>query len=228
MHLTKLELQEMLREMGVKFSHNESYENLKRLFQEENHMRWMGKVSTQGQRSNGYKQVVRKRSAAGSKKMMVLSNPPVSEKRDTSTPVSLSKTPKTISSRLKSRRKNCYPKPDNPTPSSNLSPSQEMGSSRGRDIFATVLRRAQNCCELCGGVTSVSVKQTAEDLNPFYILSPELGGDVSIKNMVALCSRCHGRLSADASPADLKQLKRRARGKIIRTIEIQRKAVGRK
>lgn len=224
MHLTKLELQEMLREMGVKFSHNESYENLKKLFQEENHMRWMGNASSNGKRpGSGYKQVVRKRTAIGTKKMMVLSNPPVAETKRAANHIAFTKSvAETAASLPKSKRRNISAKSINPAPPSGLEKNHNVEMTQRQDVFAIVLRRAQNSCESCGH-QSGSDRDGGDNLKPFHILPPAFGGEISVKNLVALCDECHRRLSTDAQPSELKQLKRRARGKIIRTIEIQRK-----
>ncbi|MGD9211338.1 MAG: HNH endonuclease, partial [Desulfobacteraceae bacterium] len=189
----------------------------------ENHMRWMGKIPSKGQPSkNGYKKVIRKRTAVGTKKMVVLSDPSIPEKSAASNHISFSKNSRTVSSSQRSRKKSSNVRADIPTSSPKLDKSQTVASNRNQNVFPTVLRRAQNCCELCG-YQSKPVKEDDEALKPFYITPLASGGSLSIKNMVALCSECHRRLSADAQPSDLKHLKRKARGKIIRTIEIQRK-----
>lgn len=224
MHLTKLELQEMLREMGVKFSHTESYENLKKLFQEENHIRWMGKGQTHGPRQkDGLKRVIRKRSAPSVGNVVVQSNPP-HEKSDVMTEsMSVRENKKTLDSWERNRKKQPHAKPEF---SESQIPTKSKPSEifdRGKNVFATVLRRSQNCCELCGRQCSPG-DDTREDLKPFHIHSLTSGSEMSVKNIVALCPVCHQRLSAEALPSDLKLLKRKARGKIIRTVQIQRKS----
>ncbi len=225
MHLTKLELQEMLREMGVKFSHRESYENLKKLFQEENHMRWMGKVSTNDQRSSsGFKRVIRKRAAAGSQKMMVLSKPPAVIKNDEMPKAATdSKHIRQEIHREKSRRAKPYSRTNLPGARGATRKESKEIFDRSKDIFTTVLRRAQRCCELCGQKNDTS-QLLSDHLKPYYIQPLDQGGEISIKNIVALCKDCHRRLATDALPSDLKQLKRKARGKIIRSVQIERKS----
>ncbi len=224
MHLTKLELQEMLREMGVKFSHTESYENLKKLFQEENHMRWMGKVSTKGQRGgSGLKRVIRKRAAAGTQNMMVLSKPAnVKENDEIPKANTDARHLKPGGHREKSRRSKPIGRSNLPVArAANRKEASEI-FDRGKDVFTTVLRRAQRCCELCGQKYETS-QSSSDPLKPYYIQPLDQGGETSIKNIAALCTDCHRRLTTDALPSDLKQLKRKARGKIIRTVQIQRK-----
>ena len=226
MHLTKLELQEMLREMGVKFSHTESYENLKKLFQEENHIRWMGKVQSNRRRSDGgLKRVIRKRVTMDSEKMVVLSNPETP--KNDSRPISkrVSKNGRQTTSKIKARRQQCQAKPEASPLSISASVKQDLKvpSEQDKNIFSTVLRRSQHCCELCGHPSESKEDKDLEDLKPFHIIPPAVGGQTSIKNVVALCGACYRRMSTKAQPSELKQLKRKARGRIIRSIKIQRK-----
>lgn len=224
MHLTKLELQEMLREMGVKFSHTESYENLKKMFQEENHMRWMGKGHFSGQQRKGLeKRVIRKRATTGEPEMVMLSNRAIGDRgASASQSAALSKNIRQMNLREKGRTKTLFSKPEKPETEPSPPKTTAPIFDRSRDVFSTVLRRAQNCCELCG-CRSHSDQDHCDFLKPFYIQPVDSGGEISIKNVVALCSECHDRLTTDSQPSDLKQLKRKARDKIIRAIQVERK-----
>ena len=167
MHLTKLELQEMLREMGVKFSHTESYENLKKLFQEENHMRWMGKVSSNGQHpKRNSKRVIRKRATNSSKEMVVLSKPTAARNSAMPASGSISKSNKHMTLKSKNRRKLQHPRSKISTSKIPHTVEQSEVAKRNKDIFATVLRRSQHCCELCG-YRSDSDKEEERDTS-FY------------------------------------------------------------
>jgi 5-methylcytosine-specific restriction endonuclease McrA len=226
MHLTKLELQEMLREMGVKFSHTESYENLKKLFQTENHIRWMGKIQSNGHRSKGgLKRVIRKKVTMDSEKMVVLSSSETPENNSKPALKSVSKYGAPTTSQIKTRRKQRQVKSEATTIFRNASAKQELNvtSEQDKNIFSTVLRRSRHCCELCGHPSESKKDKEPECLKPFHIIPLALGGQTSIKNVVALCGACHRRMSTKAQPSDLKQLKRKARGRIIRSIKIQRK-----
>ena len=65
MALTKLELQQMLREMNVKFKADESYDELNRRLQQEHHNLWLKSVSNGRTASGGTgKKVIRKRKKA--------------------------------------------------------------------------------------------------------------------------------------------------------------------
>jgi 5-methylcytosine-specific restriction enzyme A len=226
MHLTKLELQEMLREMGVKFSHTESYDNLKKLFQAENHIRWMGKVQSNGRRSNGcLKRVVRKRVNMDSEKMVILSSPAAPKSDSRPTLKSVSKNGRQTTSKIKAGSQQRQIRSGASTLSKSASAKQDLRvtSEQDKNIFSTVLRRSQHCCELCGHPSESKEDKGLEDLKPFHIVPPVAGGQTSIKNVVALCGACFQRMSTKAQPSDLKQLKRKARGRIIRSIKIQRK-----
>lgn len=226
MHLTKLELQEMLREMGVKFSHTESYENLKKLFQEENHIRWMGKVQSNRHRSDGgFKRVIRKRVTMASEKMVVLSNSATPKNNSRPALKSVSKRGRQTTSKIKTRPKQHKVRSEASTISKSVPAKQDLSvtSEQDKNIFATVLRRSQHCCELCGHPSASKKDKDIEGLKPFHIIPLAVGGQTSIKNVVALCGVCFQHMSANAQPSDLKQLKRKARGRIIRSIKIQRK-----
>jgi hypothetical protein len=223
MHLTKLELQEMLREMGVKFSHTESYENLKKLFQAENHIRWMGEMSPNGRRSaGGLKRVLRKKTTDCSKEMVVLSKPKAAKNNMTPLYRSISKSDKNENCKSKNIKVPSFTRSETVKSKIPCRIDQSDLLEGCRNIFSTVLRRSQHCCEFCG-VQSDADKEEQSSLKPFYIKPLTFGGERSVKNMVALCTTCYQRLSAHAQPSDLKQLKRTARSKIIRSIEIQRK-----
>ena len=226
MHLTKLELQEMLREMGVKFSHTESYEDLKKLFQEENHIRWMGKVKSNGRRSDGgLKRVIRKRVTMDSEKMVVLSDPATPKNNSRSALKSVSKNGRQTTLKIKARRQQRQVRSEASMISKSASAKQDLSaaSEQDKNIFSTVLRRSQHCCELCGHPSASKKDKELESLKPFHIIPLALGGQTSIKNVTALCSACYRHMSTNAQPSELKQLKRKARGRIIRSIKIQRK-----
>lgn len=61
MTLSKLELQQMLREMNVKFSADETYEELKHRLQQENHSLWLKSVSKNRTANGGRSRVVVRR-----------------------------------------------------------------------------------------------------------------------------------------------------------------------
>jgi 5-methylcytosine-specific restriction enzyme A len=222
MQLTKLELQEMLREMGVRFSPKDSYKNLKALFQQENHLRWMRSLAEKdGGKS---KKIVRKKP--------VLIQAPV---------------PTTVPEHSPASSAEVQPKPAaGPAPADGLadrSPRRPRffrkihtrGAKEGmaaakpifdrtQNVFEIVLRRAKGRCELCGQSPAGQQPADQTGLRPFHILPPAMGGEDSIKNIAALCPACHSRMQSEGLPAEIKQLKRKARAKIISEVTVERKS----
>jgi 5-methylcytosine-specific restriction endonuclease McrA len=49
------------------------------------------------------------------------------------------------------------------------------------------------------------------------------GGQEVIKNVVALCPDCHGKVTVQPTQMDLKTLKRRARQKVISSVVVVRR-----
>ncbi|MEJ2638397.1 MAG: hypothetical protein P8010_02375 [Desulfosarcinaceae bacterium] len=221
MNLSKIELQEMLREMGLKFSHDTSYEELLRMFQNENHRRWLGE-----HRPDGPKRVIRRRRPAAAAKP---DGPPAAPSGPT---------PQKESAPLASPTDSAVGKPKSrprrELPDRRL--KRDSGASvvfdRRQNVFATVLRRAKHRCELCEtaapiagapGDTAASGADVEGFLRPFYLVPLKEGGQEVIKNVVALCPECRRKLEARPTPADLKTLKRKARQKVIASVVVVRR-----
>jgi hypothetical protein len=221
MQLTKLELQEMLREMGVKFSPKESYKNLQALFQRENHLRWMrSQAEKDGQK---IKKILRKKPVCSQPPVPAAVSPPKPAQPAAVQPKPPAETEPAYG---QVDRKPSRPRFFHKVRSRGGQPAVAAAKpifERTHNVFEIVLRRAKGRCELCGQLPSG--QQTAEpaDLCPFHILAPALGGEESIKNIVALCPACHARMQSEGLPAELKQLKRKARAKIISEIAVWRK-----
>jgi hypothetical protein len=216
MQLTKLELQEMLREMGVKFSPKDSYKDLKDLFQQENHLRWMRSLaSQQGEKKN---RIIRK------KALPTQASVPAPKEI---LPALLPKPPfEPAAAKGQVDRGARRPRFFHKVHSRGAKPAfaaEKAISDRAHNVFDIVLRRAKGRCELCGQLPGGLQTGNEADLRPFHILSPALGGEEIIKNIVALCPACHSRLKREGLPGEIKQLKRKAREKIISEITVQRK-----
>ena len=215
MNLSKIELQEMLREMGLKFSVTASYDELRQLFQDENHRRWLGQ-----NRPDGPKRVIRRRRTQPS--VAPEARPPSAaepshEKLAPTKPDQADVRPGT--SKFRPRRE---------------LPVRRFGRrddgpavDRQQNVFATVLRRAKRCCELCDAtapeIDSQASPQGKGFLSPFYLVPLSEGGQEVIKNVVALCPECLRKLEAQPTAGDLKTLKRRARQKVISSVVVIRR-----
>jgi 5-methylcytosine-specific restriction endonuclease McrA len=224
MNHSKLELQQMLREMGVKFSHTESYENLKRLFQQENHSRWMrASEQNNGRAIHSGARIIRKRRVRqrdhdqGDGKEATVAdwavvNEPLHPKEARHHNAGRESTRINIK---RWRRHRTTAKPREKIP--------PVMFERHRDVFKTAKKRARNRCELCGASAPSKESKQAQFLHPFHIEPLANGGPDSIKNVVALCQDCHARISVSRGSADIKTLKRKARGKILPEVVVIKK-----
>jgi 5-methylcytosine-specific restriction enzyme A len=215
MNLSKVELQEMLREMGLKFSHDTSYEELLRMFQSENHRRWLGE-----HRPDGPKRVIRRRRSIAPATAELPSAPGGGSTSSTKAPSPLHLPDKVA-------RKTAFkPRKELPARRFKRDSDAPVVSDRHQNVFATVLKRARRRCELCEAVApevpapGADVKQF---LRPFYLIPPNEGGQEVIKNVVALCPDCCRKLTNQPKPADLKTLKRKARQKVIASVVVVRR-----
>lgn len=221
MALSKLEIQQMLREMNVKFGADETYEDLKHRLQQENHSLWLKSVS--GNRSTGggkARVVVRKRRQT---------KPPVSETTDTESPATKNKVTKVTSREnlgddgRKTKLVN-RPRPmDKPEPGQHWKTAADgtQPFNRTKNVFSSVLRRAKFCCERCGKKSGKG--PGAFELQPYYIQPLAEGGEHSIKNVVALCPPCLETMETDPSAKELKELKRKTRSRLYDSLEVVRK-----
>jgi hypothetical protein len=221
MALRKLEIQQMLREMNVKFSAEETYEDLKQRLQKENQSLWLKAVSenrTQGGSSK--RVVVRKR-----RKTTALQDPS-SDAPAESEPLRTKGETASRSDAARSRRRqpqvprNAIEKPPPGKPWKAAADGTEP-FNRKRKVFETVLRRSRMCCENCG--KDGDAASGHPQLQPFAIIPQEEGGEHSIKNVVALCPDCLTALQNDPDPKTIKALKRKTRSKIYNALEVVRK-----
>ena len=227
MALSKLEMQQMLREMNVKFSADESYEELKQRLQQENHSRWLKSVAD-SRRSAGKTEnvVVRKR-----KKEPQVQDPAP----DSTTPSAKPQTERPPASRPAPARQTHADQSylrhpiEKPAPGK---PWKEVGNgtepfNRKKRVFESVLRRSHACCEGCGRTAEETSGR--KNLAPFHILPLDQGGEHSIKNVVALCPACLAAAQNEPDPKMIKELKRKARAKLYGALEVvHKKKAGRR
>jgi 5-methylcytosine-specific restriction endonuclease McrA len=221
MTLSKLEVQQMLREMNVKFSADETLDALKQRLQKENHSLWLKSVS--GSRTadgKSDKVVVRKRKKDAA--------PPAAETDAQAAP----RKPDAF-------KKSAYPRDpvwsDRPEPAyqpfsiEKPSPGKPWKAAadgtepfnRKKNVFESVLRRARKCCEHCG--TPSDNASGATSLEPYHIVPLSDGGEHSIKNVVALCPACMAAMQKEPSPKAIKDLKRKTRSRLYDSLQVVRK-----
>jgi hypothetical protein len=228
MSLSKLELQQMLREMNVKFGADESVDELKRRLQQQNHSLWLKSVNADrvsADRSGTV--VIRKR-----KDLVPPQEPVIDKQADASSPQPKAGT----ASRDPDRRRQRSESPrhrhaiEKPAPGKPWKAAAEgtQPFNRKKNVFASVLRRARTCCELCG--IAGDAANATSDLHPFHIQSLDEGGEHSVKNVVALCPACLAFVQENASLKVIKELKRKTRSRLYHSLKVEkkRKGLGRK
>lgn len=221
MTLSKLEIQQMLREMNVKFHADETYEELKQRFQQANHSLWLKSVS-------------RDRTTAGrTEKILVRKRKQEAPPQDLITDPASTSTKPEASGKPATRSASGYPaKPEpayRPRPIEKPVPGKpwKMAAdgtepfNRNKNVFDSILRRARMCCERCGIKSGEGTG--AADLEPYHILPLSQGGEHSIKNVVALCPICREAMENDPDPKAIKDLKRKTRSKLYEALQVVRK-----
>ncbi|WP_419655603.1 uncharacterized protein Dvar_46950 [Desulfosarcina variabilis str. Montpellier] len=218
MALSKLELQQMLREMNVKFSADETYEELKHRLQQKNHSLWLKSVSgSQTAKGGKTRVVVRKRKET---------RPPADENGAPATEQRVTKPryPERLGDGDRKQKFANRPRPvDKPAPGQHWKSAADGTEpfNRTKNVFNSVLRRAKHCCERCGQ-KSASGSQAFE-LQPYHIQPLSEGGEHSIKNVVALCPSCLEAMDQDPSAKELKELKRKTRSRLYDSLQVVRK-----
>jgi len=221
MTLSKVEIQQMLREMNIKFDADETREVLQQRLQQENHSRWLKSMS--GSRSadgRNDKILVRKRKKEVSSPTSITDPPSESAKPETSGKPSKRTAPG-------------YPRKPEPAYGSQSIDKPAPGKpwkaaadgtepfNRKKNVFDSVLRRARMCCECCG--IKAGEGTGADGLEPYYILPLRQGGEHSIKNVVALCPACRVAMENEPDPKAIKDLKRQTRSKLYDSLQVVRK-----
>jgi 5-methylcytosine-specific restriction enzyme A len=221
MTLSKLEIQQMLREMNVKFHADDTYEALKQRLQAENHSLWLKSMSTTRSPTGGAEKIrIRKRKPEASLPDQAADPPGTSIKPETSV-----KPRKRITREGGDRSETASRRPpiEKPLPGEPWKAAAEGTEpfNRKKHVFDNVLRRARMCCERCG-IRSGHENPTVR-LEPYYILPLSQGGEHSIKNVVALCPACRDALIEVPSQKAIKDLKRKTRSKLHHSLQVLKK-----
>ncbi|MGA6924227.1 MAG: hypothetical protein WBY88_01025 [Desulfosarcina sp.] len=227
MTLSKLEIQQMLREMNVKFDAHETLEALKQRLQEENHRRWLRSTSGgQTRAGESQKNLVRKRKKAVAPPDQALTPPVPPAPQEASAPpeafnrAAEKKTALRIREPAPVRRPAPIEKPPPGQPWKTTADGTEP-FNRKKNVFDSVLRRADMCCECCGCKAQPGADGVG--LEPYHIEALAAGGEHSIKNVVAICPGCRELLEKNPDPKIIKELKRKSRSKLYGSLEVVRK-----
>jgi 5-methylcytosine-specific restriction endonuclease McrA len=221
MALSKLEIQQMLREMNVKFHADETYDMLKQRLLQENRSQWLKSVSGDRTKEEGTgSRVVRKKrgEVGGKSHAAALPNAHTGAKP----PI------KSVSGKTTIRRRRTETD-YRPQPIEKPAPGQPWKAvadgtepfNRKKRVNESVMRRAKMRCERCGASSDDS--NEAVTLALFHILPLSQGGEHSIKNVVALCPDCRKVLENNPSLKEIKRLKRKTRSKLYDSFHVTRK-----
>jgi hypothetical protein len=205
--MTKRQLQETLREMGIHFPSDASREDLEQLLDQANQRLWLKAAQNDSAAKLG--RVIRRRGRQPRQSV---------EKIGTSKDGVAKVEPHRPLIRLK--------RVETPPPAKKVwagSQKAEPGRQENahvfdktRDLEAHALQRAAGVCDLCG--------QKPGRLRPFYLTDPSQPKPPTVKTVAALCPPCLERAGAGLSLSDLKTLKRKARQSRIKEIAVTRKA----
>lgn len=221
MTLSKLEIQQMLREMNVKFHADETLEELKQRLHRENHSLWLKSVSGNRDNSGGTKKILIRKRKKDVPPQGMTGEPPKVDARpgkfERPTPKSAPGYPRKLESAFQ-------PQPiEKPAPGKPWKAAADGTEpfNRKKNVFDSVLRRAGHRCEHCGARPD-EIDQGA-DLEAYHILPLSQGGEHSIKNVVALCPACRDAMEKDPDPKVIKELKRKTRSKLYDSLQVVRK-----
>jgi len=204
--MTKKQLQETLREMGIDFPAQASREDLALLLDQANQRLWLKAAHNHSTGKLG--QVIRRRG------------------RKPRQPAEKSGTPGSQIARVEPHRPLIRlkrvetPRPARKVSAEDQKPEGEAQEKaqifdRTRGLEAYALQRAAGECDLCG--------QKPGRLRPFYLTDPSQPKPPTIKTVAALCPSCHERAGSGLSLTDLKTLKRKARQSRIKEIAVTKK-----
>lgn len=200
-NLNRKQLQETLREMGIRFPPDASRDELKEILEEANRRQWLKTACTQTPGRLG--QVIRRRGRA--------SHPPAGKSVEPPAPAASRKAPAaTALPRVPAASQ------DAPLPALGRRPKpREQVSApvfdRTANLETYALARANGVCDLCEQAPAPAPGGKPTGLRPCFFADPPDGGPRTVKTVAALCPDCYERVSTSPSVSDLKLLKRKAR-----------------
>ncbi len=225
MTLSRREIEQMLREMHIKFDADETVDALEQRLRQEHHRRWLKSVSASRSADRGNSRIrVKKR-----KKEVLAQSPITGPPSESAQPETSGKrSPGTVPDHPRKPEPGFRARPmDKPAPGKPWKAAADGTEpfNRKKKVFESVLRRARMCCECCG--TKAREGIGAEGLEPYHILPLSQGGEHSIKNVVALCPACRLAMHNDPDPKAIKHLKRQTRAKLYDSVQVVKKKTAR-
>lgn len=212
--LTKQQLQETLREMGVENIADLTLEELKATLQKENRRRWLQAAGLGAGRREG--RLVRRRARAKTPELPADEAAPPATATTAKTPERPPRPDRPLAREpfMRGRARGAMARPK-------AAPVDAPIFDRSKDVEAIVLRRAGGFCELCDRPEDAFAANDGPGLQPYFFGDGAAGELKRIKTMAAVCPACLTRLRTEALPNDLKKLKRQARRKLISKVAVQ-------
>ena len=209
----------MLREMGVQGVSGETLESLEAILKDENRKRWLkDATAARNERAAG---IVRRRRKGETPSLPEGESDPVTKREESGTgfpnPVEAQRMREAAMTRSAPLRLEADPESD-PAPR-----HEGPVFDRIADVEKSVLRRAGGRCELCDEPEISEGQGIGRELEVCSFAAPEERAAKNIKTVAVLCPACAERIRMDASPADIKKLTRKARGKIISHTAVSKK-----
>lgn len=204
--LTTLQLQEMLREMGVKFSAAASHETLSELLRTENRKKWLG-LDEDGEVAPK-KRVIKRRAKHKDTVIIETAERKVTRKDENiiiDNPLEPGFKERSHNERLVKPEARVEIVPEHLKNPNNIATYKKTN----RNVEDLVFKRAGGICELCEDENSLEL---------CHIIKAEDGGENNVKNIVGLCEKCRSKQSFSRS--EIKNLKRKARSRITRDVAV--------
>jgi hypothetical protein len=190
-HLNKSQLQEMLREMGIKYTADATKAQLAEILQETHHSNWLRSASNAEKGTT----VRNRRKLANAHRETVASVKP--EK-------AAERTDYKKSDPAKPRHNKRIPT-GNPK-SGKLSFTAENIFDPTVDLENKAMKRSGGKCELCG-----ERQNKDRSLKTCFYIDPPEGVNRTAKHIAALCTDCYEKIAARKLPEPIKSLKKKLR-----------------
>lgn|GEM_PF-6212518 len=216
--LTRRQLRQTLREMGVHYPADANEDELKQILERENSRRWLERAR---QVTKEGRQVIRKRRPGHAPDDDSTGQMPAIGRRSAA-PDPVGRNSEPGSSGRPDAAMRQKPGPVASDPDSDI-PAHNPTFDPIRDVDALVLRRAAGVCELCEMTVPVDRSGSQAGLRPFSFDQSQADAVRTLKNVAALCPDCVALVRAGLDTADSKKLRRMSRRKIISKVIVSKR-----
>lgn len=212
--LSKKQLQETLRQMGIDYPSTASKEDLIKRLEQENQNQWM-RAANAGNAS-ARKRILRKKGVPVEPASGEVQPGALIDKHPPRDPAPVRQPKKQVLNQRPIRKMETMAHSLEPDVPDETSPPI-IRSAKELEEYA--LKRADGVCDLC----ETTIKKQEAPLTACIFMDPPAGKPRTAKEVVALCSDCFNRVQSQHLPKDIKILKRKARQKRIREVKISKR-----